>query len=110
VKRLAKTNDGRLIVFTKRSAIVALAGLNLFLLAVLVLGSYSLPAAQAQTRGRAGDFACVTATVSGQSYDVLYILDVPKGILHALAPDARRDLNYVGFTDLQNDFRGGQQP
>ncbi|UCF32367.1 MAG: hypothetical protein JSV78_08520 [Phycisphaerales bacterium] len=97
-------------MFTKRSAIVALVGVNLFFLAVLVLGSYALPAAHAQSRGRAGDFVCVTATVSGQSYDVLYILDVPKGTLHALAPDARRNLAYVGFTDLQNDFRGGQQP
>ena len=97
-------------MFTKRSAIVALIGLNLFLLAVLLIGSYSLPSAVAQARGRAGDFVCVTVQATGQSYQVLYVLDAPRRQLHAFVPTVQRKLAYAGFTDLKRDFRGADQP
>ena len=97
-------------MFTKRSVIVALVGLNLFLLAVLLIGSYSLPSAFAQTRGRAGDFVCVTAQATGQSYQVFYVLDAPRRKLHAFVPTVQRKLAYAGFADLKKDFRGADQP
>jgi hypothetical protein len=57
-------------VFSRHSLIVLLVGINLFLLVLLIVGSYSLPVAYAQAGGRAGDFALVTAKVASQSYDV----------------------------------------
>ncbi|GAG39493.1 unnamed protein product, partial [marine sediment metagenome] len=47
-------------MFSKRAAVVILVGVNLLLLAALLIGSYSLPTAFAQSGARAGDFACVT--------------------------------------------------
>jgi hypothetical protein len=88
----------------KRYVITALVGLNLFLLAVLLIGSYSLPAAQAQAGGRAGDFLTVTVLASGQAYDVLYVVDVPKRKMYAFVPDAT-SIDFVGYTDLKKDFR-----
>ena len=93
-------------MFTKRSMIVMLVGLNLFLLAVLLFGSYSLPAAYAQVGARPGDFACVTAKVAGQTYDVLYVLDVPSRKLYAFYPTGGHT-NQLAATqprDLAKDF------
>ncbi len=91
---------------TKRATIVALVGVNLLLLAALIVGSYSLPAAHAQPRSRAGDFVSVTAGVTGQSYDVLYVLDVPERTLHAFVPTIpSRELEYAGSRNLADDFR-----
>lgn len=94
-------------MLTKRAIIVALAGLNLLLLAMIVLGSYSLPAAYAQGRGSAGDFTAVTALAPGQTYEVLYLLDTRNRRLHAFYPQnvTTRKLSYVGFQDLPEDFR-----
>ena len=41
-------------MLAKRSVLVALVGLNLFLLASLLFNSYSLPTAYAQRAGAAG--------------------------------------------------------
>lgn len=73
-------------MFTRRSVIVILVGVNLLLLGLLLVGSYSLPAAHAQIGARAGDFACVTAKVAGQSYHTLFVLDVPSRKLYAFYP------------------------
>ncbi len=62
-----KEKTGKTGVFTKRSAIVALVGLNLMLLATLLLASQSLPTAYAQAARGTGGFACVTAKVAGQT-------------------------------------------
>ena len=88
---------------TKKSVITALVGLNLFLLAILLIGSYSLPAAHAQSGGRAGDYLTVTALASGQAYDVLYVVDVPKRKMYAFVP-ASKSIDFVGYTDLKKDF------
>ena len=93
-------------MFAKRSMIVMLVGLNLLLLAVLMLGSYSLPTAYAQVGARPGDFACVTAKVAGQTYDVLYVLDVPSRKLYAFYPTGGHT-NQLAATqprDLAQDF------
>ena len=93
-------------MLTKRSAIVLLVGLNLFLLAALVIGSYSLPAARAQSGARAGDFVCVTADAAGQEYDVLYVLDLPARKLYAFYPTSARANQLVAAAprDLERDF------
>jgi len=95
-------------VFSKHSIIVLLVGLNLFLLGVLLIGSYSLPSAYAQSGGRAGDFALVTAKVAGQSYDAVYVLDRPSRKLFALYPTGGgQRVQFVAAPprDLVKDFR-----
>jgi hypothetical protein len=94
-------------MFTKRSTIVILVGLNLLLLAAILLPSYSLPAAHAQMRSRTGDYACVTAKAATQTYDVLYVLDVPSRKLYAFYPTAagrRGSLTAAPPRDLVEDF------
>ncbi len=89
---------------TKKFVITALVGLNLLLLAVLLIGSYTLPAAQAQSGGRAGDFLMVTALASGQAYEVLYVVDVPKRQMYAFVPSTK-SIDFVGHTDLKRMLR-----
>ncbi len=93
-------------MLNKRSVIVALVGLNLFLFALLALSSYSPTMAFAQAGGRAGDFSCVTAKAAGQSYDVVYVLDRQGRKLHAFYPGAQGKFAYGKFRDLTADFRG----
>ena len=98
---------GARTMFSKRSVIGLLVGLNLILIAALVLGSYSLPTALGQgVSARTGDFVSVTAKVSGQSYDVLYVLDVREHKLHAFFPPSvqNRQLVYGQFRNLKADF------
>ena len=93
-------------MLSKRWVIVLLVGANLVLLAALLIGSYSLPAAHAAGQGRPGDFIAVTAQAPGQGYDVLYILDVPEKKLHALSPGNKKQLQPVQFpADLQQAFK-----
>ena len=92
---------------TKRTFIVALAGVNLFLLAALIFSTVSPPAAHAQmVTGRAGDFVMATCQAS-QDFDVLYIIDRPARILHCYAPlrDRSGQVAYVGSLSLANEFR-----
>jgi len=93
---------------TKRSIIVALAGINLFLLAALLLSSYSLPAAYAQRAGNSDNYIAVTCEVD-ESFDVYYVLDLPTRWLHAFAPsrEAKGALEYLGSRNLESDFTRG---
>ena len=99
--------QGSLLMLTKRSVITLLLGLNLLLMAGLVIASTSLPVAYAQAGARPGDFVCVTAKAAGQSYDVLYLLDVRERKLHALYPAsaARNPLVPALPRDLAADFQ-----
>jgi hypothetical protein len=83
-----------------------LIGVNLLLLALLILGGHSPPMAYAQTSARAGDFLCVTANVAGQSYDALYVLDLPSRKLYAFYPTDARSNQLVATQprDLLKDF------
>lgn len=63
-----------------------LVAVNLLLLVALVMGSLSLPTAIAQIGGGAGGFACVTAKAAGQTYDVLYVVDVATKQLYGFYP------------------------
>jgi len=92
---------------SKRSCIVALVGVNLFLLALLIVGTYSLPKAFAQRGGRGGGFACVTVKGAGQNYDIVYILDQGDRKLHAFRPKRTGPtVKYapVDVRDLKSDF------
>ncbi|MFQ5414918.1 MAG: hypothetical protein ACE5E6_10715, partial [Phycisphaerae bacterium] len=72
----------------------------------LILSGYSLPSAFAQPRARGGDFLSVTVGVAGQSYDVVYVLDLPKRMLHAFYPEIpSNQLRYAGYRDLNKDMR-----
>ncbi len=93
-------------MLSKHSAIVALVGLNLFLLAAIILGSYSLPAAQAQSVGAGGNYIAVTCEAD-LSLDIIYIVDLPNRRLHYYMPARQLDgtLTYVGYHDLERDCR-----
>lgn len=93
-------------MFTKRSAIVALVGLNVALAVALLASALSLPTALAQAGVRRGDFVAVTAKAAGQSFEVLYLLDVPSRKLHALYPGntPRNKLVATPPRDLAEDF------
>ncbi|UCE61643.1 MAG: hypothetical protein JSU63_07820 [Phycisphaerales bacterium] len=93
-------------MFSKRSIIALLVGLNVLLLVLLVMGSYSMPAAFAGARAPDGDYICVTAKAQGQSYDVLYMLDTKADTLHALYPTSVQSKQYATAAprDLAADF------
>ena len=92
---------------TRRNLTVLLVGVNLFLLSILLIGSYSLPAAQAQGAGAGGTFLAVTAAADGEDYEILYVLDLSVNKLHAFAPTnvQTRRLKYLDSRDLEADFR-----
>lgn len=95
---------------TKRAWIVLLVGVNLVLLATLVLAGWHLPAAYAQPTPLGQNYAMVSGQINDQS-DALYVVDIPQRRLHSFIPN--RDINnrrifYVGYRDLQRDFRGGK--
>ena len=93
-------------MLTKRSIIAALFGVNLMLAGALILASQPTPLALAQRAARSGGFVSVTAKASGQSYDVLYVLDVPGRKLHGYYPAAGRGgrLKKTAARDLSKDF------
>ena len=91
---------------TKRSVIVALVGLNLFLLTALIFSTYSPPVAYAQRMGAAANYVAVTCRVDNE-FDVLYLLDLPTRKLHCFVPDrdiARGGMQYAGSRDVAQDF------
>ena len=96
-------------MFSKRSTIVALTGLNLLLLAALILSSYAPPSAYAQGRGRAGDYLMATVQIH-EDYDALTIINVPRGFLHVFVPREIKGGAKLAWTNTRNlntDFRRG---
>ena len=95
-------------MLTKRSIVVLLVGLNLFLLGLLLVATYSPPAAFAGGGGVAGDFVCVTAKAAGQNYDAVYLLDKRQQKLHAFYPQRtggqKYGYGYGKFRYLKADF------
>ena len=94
---------------TKRSIIVGLVGVNLFLLVALAFSGYSLPAAYGQAGARAYNYLAVTCQVD-EDYDVFYVLDLDSRRLHAFAPsrDAKGALQHLAWRDLSRDFGSGR--
>lgn len=88
--------------------IVFLVGVNLMLLALLLIGSYSLPSVYAQVGGgRPSDWLAVTAKAEGRSYDTLYLLNRQDRKLFALYPTSAQRKQYepAAFRDLKADFQ-----
>ena len=93
---------------SKRGLMALLLGVNLLLLVVLLGSVVRLPEAFAQSSPKDAQFFTITAKAAGQSYDVLYMLDLGQGAprLHAFYPSARhaQRLSYAGCRDLDVDF------
>ncbi|MCG3131246.1 MAG: hypothetical protein FLDDKLPJ_02024 [Phycisphaerae bacterium] len=94
-------------MINKRTIVVALAGLNLLLLTALILVAEPTPAAHAQAGPGGRGYLCATASVTGQEYEVLYILDMGGRRLYSLGPTNPQSgkLEYFGVRDLKQDFR-----
>ena len=93
---------------TKRGLIVLLVGVNLVLLASLILMNWRPAAAYAQATPLGQNYLMVAAEIK-DGVDALYVVDLTQRRMHAFVPS--RDYNdrrlfYVGFRDLQRDFRG----
>lgn len=96
---------------TKRSWIVLLVGLNLLFLIAFLSAAFPTSSVFAQSgAARGGAFLSVVAKPAGQSYDVLYFVDVPNRKLHAVYPpnQANRQLSTAPPRDLTADF--GNKP
>ena len=94
---------------TKRGAIVLLIGINLTLLAILLLAAWRPPAAMAQAVPLGSNYLMVAGEVRDAA-DALYVFDLSKRRMHVFAPNVdqnNRRINYVGFRDLERDFRPG---
>jgi hypothetical protein len=86
--------------------IVGLTGLNLLLLAVLIVFNYAPPAAEAAARGRPGDYLLATIQVH-EDYDAIAIVNVPRGAVHVFVPvqtGATAKLQFLGTRNLNSDF------
>ena len=91
----------------KRALIVALAGLNLLLLAAIVFSTTSPPAAYGQARGRPGDFLMTTVQIR-ENVDALAVVNAPANRLFLFVPDVAGRLTLVDGRNLISDFRKGQ--
>ncbi len=93
-------------MFTKRALTVLLVGINLILALALVLSVSSGSTALAAQGRSTGSFMCVTAKATGQTYDVVYLLDSRGEKLHALYPinPQFKKLGNAQFRDLKADF------
>lgn len=96
-------------MLTKRTLIVALVGLNLALMAALLLRLDMLPRAQAAPGGRPGDFAACTVKIH-EDYDAVYVVDQTNRKLHMFVPNPRMDgtLNLIQTRELESDFQRTQ--
>lgn len=95
---------------TKRSLVVLLVGVNLVLLATLVLWTAPLPEARAQAAPLGQNYLMVAGQIRG-GVDALYVIDLSHRRMHVFIPNrdqARRTVFYEGFRDLQREFRGGR--
>lgn len=95
---------------TKRSIIVLLVGLNLTLLATLILFSYSPPAAYAQAAPLGQNYLMVAGQIRS-GVDALYVIDLSQRRIHVFLPNrnqASRTIFHEGYRDLQKEFRGAR--
>lgn len=94
---------------TKRTVLALLVGVNLLLLAVLVLITYTPPQAFAEGPSRSGEYILVSARAV-QSNDTIYLLDLRTQQLHAFQstfPRAGGDpirVTLAHTRDLTRDF------
>ncbi len=91
----------------RRSIIVFLVGVNLLLLATLILTTWRLPVAEAQAVPMATNYLMVAGEIRNGT-DALYVVDLPKRRLHVFIPNHdqnNRRLIYRHYRDLEYDFR-----
>ena len=89
----------------RSTVIAALVCLNLMLLTGIVLSSYSLPPAYAQTAGLATDYLVVAGEIQDE-HDAIYLVDIRNRMLHVLYFDrGQRQLRWGASRDLEQDFR-----
>jgi hypothetical protein len=94
---------------SKRALVVLLAGVNLLLLAVLILAGYRLPAAYAQPAPLGQNYLMVAGEIH-DGVDGLYVLDLAQRRMFVFIPNRdqnNRRVTLEAFRDLQRDFRGG---
>jgi hypothetical protein len=95
-------------MFGKRSLIAFLAGMNLFLLALLLSQVSPLPSAfgQAGRGGGGGGYVCATAKPSGRTYEVFYMIDLSTRKLHAFYPASPqfKEFAHAEPRELDKDF------
>jgi len=94
----------------RHGVIVLLVGVNLLLLATLIILNVSPPGAFAQVAPLGQNYAMVAAQIHN-GIDGLYVLDLSQRRLHLFLPNRdqlNRRLIYTGYRDLQKDFRGGR--
>jgi hypothetical protein len=90
--------------------LVLLVGANLFLLACLILFSYSPPEAKAQPVSIRGEFILVSAQAE-RANDTIYLLDLARRQMHAFrcqAPKLAEQpmmVRWYHSRDLARDFR-----
>ncbi|RIK64574.1 MAG: hypothetical protein DCC65_14205 [Planctomycetota bacterium] len=95
---------------SKQSIIVLLVGLNLILLATLILFTYAPPQAMAQAAPLGQNYVMVAGQIRS-GMDALYVIDLAHRRLHVFLPNrdqANRRIFYEGYRDLQKEFRGGR--
>ena len=100
-------------MLSKQAIIVALVGLNLLLLAGVVLVGYTPPAAMAQeAAAAAGEPADTVLGVQAEiGNDAIYVIDGRNQFLHVFrTPFPYRDgdpvqIFYIGTRDLSREFR-----
>ncbi len=96
---------------TKRTLVALLAGLNVLLLTILLLSSYTPPQAFAQGLARSSEYILVSAEAE-QSNDAIYLLDLRTRQLHAFRSTFPRTggdptrVTLVHTRDLVRDFGG----
>jgi hypothetical protein len=82
--------------------------LNVALLFVLGLLSFSPQQAEAQLGGRGGDYIMVAGTTPGKTASTLYVTELNSGTMLAVVYDASaRALVPVGARKVSADFEGG---
>ena len=91
-------------MLNKRTAILVLTGLNLFLLAALILSSYSPPAVYGQVRGRPGDYMMATMQIH-EDRAAVAVINGPQGVMGVFAPHPQTGkLGRLEVRNLTRDF------
>ena len=94
----------------RRTLFVLLLGVNLALVAAMLLIAPGLPAAHAQAVAQGGNYIMVTGRIM-DDYDVLYLVDLNTRTLHALTIEfTQRRLENRGYRSLVADFRRATTP
>jgi hypothetical protein len=95
---------------SRQAFIILLVGVNLLLLACLILTSYSPPEAQAQPVSLRGEFILVSAQAT-QDNDAIYLLDLARRQMHVFRAEVPKVaeqpvmVRWYSTRDLTRDFR-----